>query len=65
MENENVLYTQDQLALAWQKPPAVLANWRYMGLGPKFIKIGKSVRYRASDLETYLDAQTRTRTGER
>ncbi|YCK81216.1 DNA-binding protein [Arthrobacter sp. D3-18] len=30
--------------------PAVLANWRYLGIGPKFIKLGRSVRYRVSDV---------------
>lgn len=43
--------------------PAVLANWRYLGIGPKFIKLGRSVRYRVSDVETWLDEQTRQQTG--
>lgn len=43
---------------------AVLANWRYMGTGPKFIKMGaKAIRYRASDVNAWLDDQTRLRTG--
>lgn len=44
---------------------AVLANWRYMGTGPSFIKMGaKAVRYRRSDIESWLDRQTRRQTGD-
>jgi predicted DNA-binding transcriptional regulator AlpA len=42
-----------------------LAYWRYMGKGPKFIKLGRAVRYRESDVNAWLDAQTREQTGER
>lgn len=31
-----------------------LPRWRWAGKGPTFVKIGRSVRYRLSDLETYL-----------
>lgn len=41
------------------------AQERYLGKGPKFIKAGRSVRYRASDLKEWLEAQTRQQTGER
>ncbi|MFB2714658.1 helix-turn-helix transcriptional regulator [Marinobacter shengliensis] len=39
-----------------------LEQQRYRGVGPKFIKVGKLVRYRKSDLIEYLDQQTRTAT---
>ena len=46
------------------KSAAALANWRYQGLGPRFIKLGpKAVRYRISDVEAWLDEQTRQQTG--
>ncbi|MGO4258774.1 helix-turn-helix transcriptional regulator [Marmoricola sp. RAF53] len=35
-----------------------LANMRCAGVGPTFIKIGHSVRYRVSDIEAYLNANT-------
>lgn len=44
---------------------ASAAQERYLGKGPKFIKAGRSVRYRASDLTAWLDAQTRQQTGGR
>lgn len=40
-----------------------LAQMRYRGNGPKFIKLGgKQVRYRESDIQAWLDQQTRDRT---
>lgn len=40
-----------------------LAQMRYRGNGPKFIKLGgKQVRYRESDVQAWLDQQTRDRT---
>lgn len=44
---------------------ASAAQERYLGKGPKFIKAGRSIRYRASDLTAWLDAQTRQQTGDR
>ncbi len=35
-----------------------LAQMRYLGTGPKFVKVGRAVRYRRADVEAYLDAQT-------
>jgi predicted DNA-binding transcriptional regulator AlpA len=35
-----------------------LANLRSLGLGPAFVKIGHAVRYRRSDIEAYLEANT-------
>lgn len=41
---------------------ASLAQDRYRGTGPKFIKHGRRVLYRWSDVYTYLDANTVQRT---
>ena len=42
---------------------AALAQMRYMGTGPRFIKLsGKQVRYRESEIQAWLDQQTRDRT---
>jgi predicted DNA-binding transcriptional regulator AlpA len=37
---------------------------RTSGLGPRFIKCGRAVRYRESDLESWLAAQTVSSTSE-
>lgn len=39
-----------------------LEQWRYLKRGPKFIKVGKLVRYEESDLQEWLEQQTRTGT---
>jgi hypothetical protein len=40
-----------------------LAQMRYRGTGPKFVKRGSRVLYRWSDVSAYLDGRTRERTG--
>jgi predicted DNA-binding transcriptional regulator AlpA len=42
-----------------------LAQLRYMGTGPKFVKLGgRSVRYRREDLEEWVARRTRTSTSQ-
>jgi predicted DNA-binding transcriptional regulator AlpA len=42
-------------AAAWLgRAPATLANWRAAGTGPPHVKEGRLVRYRKSDLESWL-----------
>jgi len=34
-----------------------LRNWRWRGIGPRFVKLGKrAVRYRRSDLDAFVEA---------
>jgi hypothetical protein len=39
-----------------------LAQMRYRGTGPRFIKRGRRVLYRWSDVRDYLDSNTHVRT---
>lgn len=39
-----------------------LAQQRYRGQGPRFIKTGKLVRYRRSDIAAWLEANTHQQT---
>ncbi|GAA1110020.1 hypothetical protein GCM10009582_04520 [Arthrobacter flavus] len=58
------LVKAEVLASEWGTTTGALAQMRYMGTGPKFIKIGgKAVRYRRSDVDAWLNAQTRQQTG--
>jgi hypothetical protein len=34
-----------------------LRNWRFLGCGPDYIKMGRSIRYNQADLETYLESR--------
>jgi hypothetical protein len=42
--------------------PRTLERKRVSGTGPKFLKLGKSVRYRISDIEEWLIANEHTST---
>lgn len=41
-----------------------LQRWRLEGIGPKFLKLGRLVRYRQSDLDRWVAAQLRTSTSQ-
>lgn len=38
----------------------VLAYWRHMGRGPAFVKLGRRVYYRWSDLESWVSENVQT-----
>lgn len=38
--------------------PQTLAAWASRGEGPPFVKVGRSVRYRKSDLDAWLASRT-------
>jgi helix-turn-helix protein len=44
--------------------PATLSRWRYAGKGPRFVKIGRLVRYSMRELERYISQQERSSTSE-
>ncbi len=41
-----------------------LQKWRCLGGGPNFIKIGRSVRYRPSDIESFINDHLRISTSD-
>ena len=41
------------------------AQHRYRGTGPTFVKVGRKVFYRRTDVESWLDSQAKTRTDDR
>ena len=42
-----------------------LQAWRVRGYGPKFIKVGRSVRYRLEDLQTFVNENVYQSTSEK
>ncbi len=34
-----------------------LANWRWSGRGPDFVRLGRSIRYPKQDLQHWIEAQ--------
>ena len=54
------LLTQDELAAELGKSVAWAERARWNGSGPAFVKIGRSVRYRRSAINAWLESQSRT-----
>jgi len=45
--------TQEQLAARWHLSPRTLEQWRWLGKGPRFFKIGARVLYDDDDIEDF------------
>ncbi len=43
---------------------STLANWRWHGRGPRFLRVGRRVRYRLADLAEWMDTRARTSTSD-
>lgn len=39
-------------------PVATVYKWNHLGTGPRFLRIGKHVRYRPSDVASWLEQHT-------
>lgn len=44
---------QTELAARWKISPRTLERWRWIGHGPRFLKIGGRVIYRIEDVEAF------------
>lgn len=58
------LLTEREAAKVLHISTKSLQAWRYRGSGPKFAKLGRSVRYAMSDLESFVLAALRTSTSD-
>jgi hypothetical protein len=54
---------QKDLARRWGMSPRTLERWRWIGFGPKFLKLGKKVKYRTVDVEAFELDRLRDSTG--
>ncbi|MBN8661084.1 MAG: helix-turn-helix domain-containing protein [Candidatus Obscuribacter phosphatis] len=62
--SEKKLLTDEELATVLNIPVRTLRNFRYRGGGPKFVKIGASVKYQMIDVEEWLNANKRESTSQ-
>lgn len=53
-----IYITQEQLAKRWQVSPRTLERQRWIGTGPKYVKVGGVVRYLSTDVIEYERKQT-------
>ena len=51
--SEDQLLTTEELAARWKMAVGTLDNWRHLGKGPTWLKIGGQVRYRLADVLAY------------
>lgn len=49
--------TQDELAKRWRISPRTLERWRWLRLGPQYLKIGGRVVYALEDVENFEAAK--------
>ncbi len=45
--------------------PNTLEGWRVQGVGPRYVKCGRLVRYSVTDLDAYLESRVRSSTSQR
>lgn len=57
-ETNALVETPETAAPLILSTPGTMARWRRTGKGPRFIRVGKKIAYRRSDLEAWLTKQT-------
>ena len=58
MTNPNKILTTKQLAKYLGIAPYTLSQYRICGTGPKYLKLGRIVRYRLGDVLEWFDAKS-------
>ena len=57
------LLTIEDVATELNKRVRTLYNWRHLKIGPRSIKVGRSVRYRREDLDAWVNELVRSGVG--
>jgi hypothetical protein len=52
-------FNQVDLSRRWNVSPRTLERWRWLSLGPRYLKIGGRVVYRLEDIEAFEAERTR------
>ncbi|WP_408951451.1 helix-turn-helix transcriptional regulator [Lysobacter sp. Hz 25] len=50
----------DQLAARWEVTVDTIERWRSEGIGPRFLKVTRAIRYRLSDIEAFEELSVRS-----
>jgi excisionase family DNA binding protein len=58
------LFAVTELAKRLGVSESTLNKWRLTGVGPRFVKIGRLVKYRGSDVSEWLERQVRISTSD-
>ncbi len=54
-----VWLTRPEVAARIRIEPSTLAYWAVKGIGPRYARFGRHVRYRLADVEAWEDSQVR------
>jgi excisionase family DNA binding protein len=60
---QSVLNTEEAAKILKVKV-ATLEQWRWNGKGPRFLKLGRAVRYRQEDLAAFMEVNACTSTAQ-
>jgi predicted DNA-binding transcriptional regulator AlpA len=52
---DNKLLNNSEAAEFLGMSPDTLPRWRWAGIGPAYLKVGRSIKYRRADLEAFLN----------
>jgi hypothetical protein len=59
------LLTQREAAVVLRLSERTLERWRVQGIGPRFVRLNNSIRYRQQDLDAHVAARVVSSTSER
>jgi Helix-turn-helix domain len=59
MVDLNELIENEEAAQVLRVKPATLNTWRTHGFGPEFLKVGRRVLYRRSDVFSWIESRRR------
>jgi len=52
--DRDALVSPDELAAFLAIPPATLRQWRYQGVGPRSLRVGRHARYEPAEIRRWL-----------
>lgn len=61
---QNLVSTEQAAEYLGGLKPNTIEGWRVRGEGPRYLKIGRLVRYRIEDLDAYLESRARNTTSQ-
>ena len=61
---EKIFLNQAELSERWRMSPRTLERWRWLGQGPKFLKISGNVLYDFSTIQSFEENQLRNSTSD-
>lgn len=55
---KKVVLEPKEVSQLYHWSPSTLRDWRALGIGPKYIKDGRYISYRITDLDAYISSRT-------